>query len=1096
MASKTLLCLDKTGFRRKPTKNQTAKISARIASNQIELDLQDENDLDAFIEKITTKGHSFTPAIYSKGKNGRYTRSNNSWAGQQLFVLDIDNDPDDTEYYSLEAFLDLSRKRWGLEPWLCYHSFSSTSERERFRVIYMFDHFTDEPHIRDLVHESFKRIFPFADNCHDPARLFFGSDQGVGYYNPQARTNAVEVFIKARQAIYDKDVAANGKVNNYDRDLRRFLKSINLLTIDHVPAEDYMPGISWSGNNHRFRVKNVSLLNRLKCCSKGRLTPCRKIEVPKLEGDPGKRYRYIYHYPRSSSKMEGSNHATALKARIEGGYTRQPGVKKVKIINPATAPSVTIHSSRFASMNSSSERVAPNTGNLVYLRPPPEPPHATALTILRFYRPTIELTFQETPVKRSPLKTSVEQKGLVEKDQVSTSSDPYLREFDFDKAESHCALLYRFLNGKTWLYHNELFGLLTNMAQLKGGKSRFFEALNLVPEYQIHNKVNEMTFAHTWINKHRLRPTTCARYCPFYNECNPERPTLWQLDYSKHVHKVIEEQDTIPWLVGHNNLSNAIVHWLKHKSPTSPKTGSVTCIKADTGIGKTHLIRDLVVPGGLIIAVPTHSLIHEYKDKTNNPNLLIIPEEPVHELSRDKQEELESARKRGLLDKVSSIWKQASKINGTIKHYLDSITEAKTSGDKTVIMTHERYLLSGDEYPQQTVIIDEDITRTAISNYSVSYHDFTATLSLLQASGFDTSLLGRFLDSTEDIVYPTPPMTNQELNKLRRIINAHPEIQINLFDLVQSTYFMRWRQWSNKTERPVDIHYVKRRNVPTKGKKVLLLSATITEEVVRSLFRYHHDVEFQDIGRIKHKGTVIQFTNAGSFSRSYLSKNSDMRTKLKGYLEPINTITFKDYKFRESDLHYYALSGIDSLGGKPVAVVGTPNENYASLILLATSLGWCDPGVKCEQTPTWVKGIYNGILTTLYTYTHEGLRKAHKYVVESSLTQAIGRARAIREESAVVFVFSNWPLAGVQRENLPSTLKGENKECKTILDDYPAFFCGVLSQEVTKPKQIFEIALADLRSLDHLRNQDNGEFKTARVFFIRGKAPEGVANTA
>ena len=55
MASKTLLCLDKTGFRRKPTKNQTAKISARIASNQIELDLQDENDLDAFIEKITTK---------------------------------------------------------------------------------------------------------------------------------------------------------------------------------------------------------------------------------------------------------------------------------------------------------------------------------------------------------------------------------------------------------------------------------------------------------------------------------------------------------------------------------------------------------------------------------------------------------------------------------------------------------------------------------------------------------------------------------------------------------------------------------------------------------------------------------------------------------------------------------------------------------------------------------------------------------------------------------------------------------------------------------------------------------------------------------
>ena len=109
--------------------------------------------------------------------------------------------------------------------------------------------------------------------------------------------------------------------------------------------------------------------------------------------------------------------------------------------------------------------------------------------------------------------------------------------------------------------------------------------------------------------------------------------------------------------------------------------------------------------------------------------------------------------------------------------------------------------------------------------------------------------------------------------------------------------------------------------------------------------------------------------------------------------------------------------------------------------------------------------------------------------------QTIGRARTTKEESAIVVVFSNWPLAGVQRENLPSTLNADYTELITIRDDYPALFGTKISQEVAKPKQVFELSLADLRSFDHLKNPNHG-FKTIRTLFIKEKTPEGVANTA
>ncbi len=70
----------------------------------------------------------------------------------------------------------------------------------------------------------------------------------------------------------------------------------------------------------------------------------------------------------------------------------------------------------------------------------------------------------QTPIKRST--NSIEKYKRIPKE----------RNINFSEVRKKCRLFDEFRSGKRWLYHNELFGLLTNFIHIQNGKAEFLGA--------------------------------------------------------------------------------------------------------------------------------------------------------------------------------------------------------------------------------------------------------------------------------------------------------------------------------------------------------------------------------------------------------------------------------------------------------------------------------------------------------------------------------------------------------------------------------------------------------------------------------------------
>ena len=59
---KVKVSIDGAGYSRKPVQGEIVKINQRIANNSRELDVKEIADM------VGNKGHTFCPAVFSKGK--------------------------------------------------------------------------------------------------------------------------------------------------------------------------------------------------------------------------------------------------------------------------------------------------------------------------------------------------------------------------------------------------------------------------------------------------------------------------------------------------------------------------------------------------------------------------------------------------------------------------------------------------------------------------------------------------------------------------------------------------------------------------------------------------------------------------------------------------------------------------------------------------------------------------------------------------------------------------------------------------------------------------------------------------------------------
>ena len=202
---KVKISIDRAALYSKPSENNVVRTRERTASNWTEIELEKLADLNG------NKGHTVIPAHLQGG-----TKAENC-TEMQILALDFDSGC---------TFSEIKNRcdSMGLNITYAYHTFSSTDEHEKFRVIFVLDVPEQDTFIIKVMLNMLIKIFPECDtNCKDLCRMFFGGKELI-YYDGNARIAMEQMYVPFLEAL---DTGTH-----YRRNLMQFASRMNITMIN------------------------------------------------------------------------------------------------------------------------------------------------------------------------------------------------------------------------------------------------------------------------------------------------------------------------------------------------------------------------------------------------------------------------------------------------------------------------------------------------------------------------------------------------------------------------------------------------------------------------------------------------------------------------------------------------------------------------------------------------------------------------------------------------------------------------------------------------------------------------------------------------
>lgn len=564
---------------------------------------------------------------------------------------------------------------------------------------------------------------------------------------------------------------------------------------------------------------------------------------------------------------------------------------------------------------------------------------------------------------------------------------------DWTEARKKIRLLDEFLNGK-WLYHNELFGLATNLVKFEGGRKLMKETMT---------KFNEAGLTSYTENNFNIFP-----YLGIVSY--PPQPinTFSKYDEDKHIYdfetevlnqrgkiQILEAIHRIPLVEAEEKLKNQFEKVLK-----SDQKGKIHLIKLPTAIGKTRLV---TTTNNTTIALPTSKLKEEVAERMTvsyqiTPNPIKFNDERINNI-------IDYYYSMGLQQKAVAVLHKI--VSGGFKYtvceedlkyaqdYLDQLEKCLKS-DETVLTTHTRAVHT--KFKHDTLIFDEDPIGTLIQINQIKISDLFVAELTLQKNRQDLTNVINILKNANSGEIISSPNILIELDELVEKLSENTKVESNVFGFFASSFLVK------DAFDPNLIHYVSKKELP-EDKNIIILSATINTNIYKLLFGDR--IEIFDIGEVDQKGTIIQYTNR-SCSRKGLSKYVNQISDAVGDKKVITFKSFTDqFSNASKEMYFGNCSGYNTLAGESLVVVGTPHRNNVEYLLLAKVLGI---NFKTSDTTMGFKEIeYNGFRFMFNCYDNPELRNVQLGLIESDLIQAVGRARTLRTE-ATVELYSNFPL--------------------------------------------------------------------------------------
>lgn len=586
-----------------------------------------------------------------------------------------------------------------------------------------------------------------------------------------------------------------------------------------------------------------------------------------------------------------------------------------------------------------------------------------------------------------------------------------VRNFSFDNLTSRCKFFKESISGEYWLYHNEVFGLMTNLLNIEGGKSKVIEVLNARPEY--YSKKDEWQLMINQIRKLNYSPSNCETFCPFSNECIHAKNMIQQGKLSRGSVQVLASPELNSIDDVYNKLDKIIEDILINK----PK--GIYILKAPTGIGKTELLIKHAEKNKFSIAFPTHKLKYEVSQRLGKKKIehFVVPELPVIEDSFS--ETVNHLYNIGAYKSVNKFLKQMAADNKQINDFLDSINRMKKVKNQVLLTTHQRAIYTKDE-SNTTHIFDEDPIPSLFPISKLRLSELVYAFTRLQENSENkdvfVTLQNMILNASVDIVHERSSFLLPATKEMEKIVVGDSNINSNILGFLNCDYFIKKR--SNNTEW---VYFIQKNNLP-EDKKIIILSATITEQISKLVFG--ENVHFYDIGEVKPMGTLLQVTSK-SFSRFTINESEqELKVLAQNLIDTYNPdseiISYKSY-FDEgngNNVHFGNTEGIDDLKGKNITIIGTPHLNPITYLLLSVCLGY-RMGFQ-ESRMEYIPVERNGLRFYFNTYNGDSLlREIQFYLVESQLIQAVGRAR-VNRFPAKVLILSNLPVIGAEYISLNS----------------------------------------------------------------------------
>ncbi len=200
--------LDNQPYSSKPESKMIPKIKYRVARNWCYIELSELADL------VGNRGYAMIPAKMEGGISDKNCKA------VQLLALDFD---EGCTFKMIEEKCRLLE----LPIAFAYHSYSSTGQHERFRVVFAYECLLEDAYVRKVIMGMLHKIFPECDHsCMDYSRLFLGGKELI-YSDPEACLALVQIL----SAFY----GSMDKNGHFRRDMETFCNTYKVVCYEGLP---------------------------------------------------------------------------------------------------------------------------------------------------------------------------------------------------------------------------------------------------------------------------------------------------------------------------------------------------------------------------------------------------------------------------------------------------------------------------------------------------------------------------------------------------------------------------------------------------------------------------------------------------------------------------------------------------------------------------------------------------------------------------------------------------------------------------------------------------------------------------------------------